>query len=51
VSQRSAAGRSLTTHCASARFPAVLPRFEGIETVENRFFFTTLSDALALERP
>ncbi len=26
------------------------PRFEGLETVENRFFFTTLSDALALEK-
>ena len=26
------------------------PRFEGVETVENRFFFTTLSDALALEK-
>ena len=26
------------------------PRFEGLETVENRFFFTTLSDALALEQ-
>ena len=26
------------------------PRFEGLETVENRFFFTTLEDALALEK-
>ncbi len=26
------------------------PRFEGLETVEQRFFFTTLSDALALEQ-
>ena len=26
------------------------PRFEGIETVEQRFFFTTLADALALEK-
>ena len=26
------------------------PRFEGLETVENRFFFTTLADALALEK-
>ncbi len=26
------------------------PRFEGLETVENRFFFTTLADALALEQ-
>ena len=34
--------------CTGSR--PVLPRFEGIETVENRFFFTTLSDALALER-
>ncbi len=25
------------------------PRFEGLETVEHRFFFTTLADALALE--
>ncbi len=25
------------------------PRFEGLETVERRFFFTTLADALALE--
>ena len=25
------------------------PRFEGMETVEQRFFFTTLADALALE--
>ncbi len=26
------------------------PKFEGLETVEQRFFFTTLSDALALEK-
>ena len=26
------------------------PRFEGLESVENRFFFTTLADALALEK-
>ena len=26
------------------------PRFEGLETVPQRFFFTTLSDALALEQ-
>ena len=26
------------------------PRFEGLETVEKRFFFTTLADALALEK-
>ena len=25
------------------------PRFEGLETVEKRFFFTTLADAMALE--
>ncbi|MBR4692318.1 MAG: NAD(P)/FAD-dependent oxidoreductase [Oscillospiraceae bacterium] len=26
------------------------PRFEGLETVEKRFFFTTMADALALEQ-
>ncbi len=26
------------------------PKFEGLETVEKRFFFTTLADALALEK-
>ena len=28
----------------------VVPKFEGLETVEKRFTFTTLSDALALEQ-
>ncbi len=36
--------------CIAAGSHPFSPRFEGLETVESRFFFTTLADALALEK-
>ncbi|MBR2832600.1 MAG: NAD(P)/FAD-dependent oxidoreductase [Oscillospiraceae bacterium] len=36
--------------CVCAGSDPFSPRFEGIETVEKRFSFTTLADALALEQ-
>lgn len=36
--------------CVAAGSSAFVPRFEGLETVENRFSFLTLDDAFALEK-